>query len=73
MEKIKKIVASGITFLMLVMVLSVNTANAGPDNPIETYVDCAKGCIQDYEQWTWERSICAADCYIVLLKDLSTM
>lgn len=73
MKKITKIIASGITFVMLFMALSVSTANAGPDNPFGTYIECAKGCIQDYDQWTWERSICAADCYVVLLKDLSTM
>jgi hypothetical protein len=38
--------------------------------PLETYVLCVGNCVDRTPQWSFERSVCAADCYILLLANM---
>lgn len=68
MKNIKKIFASTLLAIMLVSVYSPTEVLA--KGPLETYADCAQGCIDSYGEWTLRRTLCAADCFIHLVADV---
>lgn len=68
MKNIKKIFASALFAIMLVSVY--NPTEAMAKRPLESYADCALGCIDSYAPWTIRRSLCAADCFINLVADV---
>jgi hypothetical protein len=74
MKPIKKTIAAfALAAMMLPTVLSnVALAQESPEEkgPFAKYTECAKGCINNFDKWSWGRTVCAADCYLALLDDL---
>jgi hypothetical protein len=72
MKSIKKSIAALALAALMLPILPVTAMAqvAEEKGPFAKYVDCANGCINKFDAWTWGRSFCAADCYIKLLEDL---
>jgi hypothetical protein len=69
MKTIKTLMLSG----MLVFSMTTGafaTEEEVTKGPVETYYDCAVGCIQRTPPWSLKRTVCATDCYIQLIKSL---
>lgn len=58
-----------ILMFMMMSTLTFNTvsANEYSEGRLAKYIKCAEFCIENFEQWTWARSVCAADCYLDLI------
>jgi hypothetical protein len=75
MKTLKKSIASlALAAMLLPTWMPVSALAQGvqdQNGPLMNYADCVVGCVEKYDQWTWGRTICAIDCYIKLIKDLT--
>jgi hypothetical protein len=67
MKQIGKLSLGGVLLFGLLTLGNVTEVQAGP---FSNYHECVKGCLNQYENWTWSLSACSADCYIDLIKDI---
>jgi hypothetical protein len=68
MKPIKKTIASLALAVMLLPTILVTPVQA--EGPVEAYLSCAAGCVDNYAPWTLRRAACAVDCYIKFVGDI---
>jgi hypothetical protein len=77
MKNLKKTIASlALAAIMLPTLVPTSLVAQEAEEekgPVGRYVECANFCVKNYGPWTWDRTVCAVDCYFAFLEDLKNL